>query len=362
MTDPLPVSKWSDLTKGPDGHFVEQAFTFGTSIWFMSTSNTCVLEFMEYDCITDTFNEAIPYPIQIAYRSVCTYKDDTIVIAANNWGIITFNTNTKLFSEPVKMPDVGNGAIVIAVGDYIHIFHGHANPQRDCYGRYPPHKYIVFSMKDGAVQTFEQQNSKFISVKAIQHDRVGGQNNNMLLAGFARIQCRRDIAQVIVSLILKYLKITEFYKFGGSRRVNCNDWGEQQKRSDAFFVGQMQDNYGAVPLEWTQTAKYSLKTKEGFLFNGIRDVFQSDGNIVFIGYREGNIYISIIGANGEQQLMRRSLPLPNQDIRAIALDHQQKLHLFGIKQLAAEKWERVHYCIPLQVIIENIVVDESVDS
>ena len=351
MPDSLPVAKCINMTAAPEDNYITHAFSLGTSIWLLVETDTWPVELMEYDCITDTFNELIPSPVQVTNPNVCTYKNDTIVIVDNERGIITFNINTKRFSEPIKIPDIGNGVAVIAVGNYIHIFHGDRNPSCDVYGEDAPHKYIVFSMKDEVVKTFREQNctSNTIGMQAIQHDRIDRQRTNTLIAGLGRILCKRDIAEVIVSLIFKYLKITEFYKFGGYLSdSNGQNW------SDSFFIGTMQDKYGAVPLRWTKTPKYSRKTKEHVLIS-TNNVFQSDGNIVFIGLRSDSIYISIIDANGEQQLMRRSLSLPTHEIRAIALDYQRKLHLFGIRQLAQREWKQLHNCILLQVIIDNVV-------
>ena len=373
MTDQLPVVEWNKLTPSPN--YIEHAFSFGTSIWLLVLKNDGNKGMIEYDCITDTFNKVIPCPVLTGYINVCRYKDDTIVIEANHPGIITFNINTKLYSEPVKMPvSVGPGANLIAVNNYIHIFHGHHNPQRDGQGRYAPSKYMIFSINNRVVETFEDKSCTFttIGVKAFSRNGVNDRRNKILIAGFGRICSGRDIAVVVVTMIFEYLKITEYYKFGGFDVYHPPNG----RPLDWFFIGQLQDEHGAKPLLWTPSPKYSLKTRSDEPVTRTSYVFQNGVDTVILGiawkyfrsdtgeisFAIGNYKISklsIIDVNGDQETFQRSIKLPMSvdSVNAVIMDHQKKIHFFGMKKNETKPeeniWEHTHHEIPLQIIIDN---------
>ena len=369
-TELLPAPKWNDLTplRSPDS--LSHALSLGTSIWLMTQREDGSQKLVEYDCITDTFNEAI----RTSYSNVCTYKNDTILIAANQWGIFTFNIETKTFSEPVKMPDVGGYATIFAVGDYIHIIHGHENPHFS--GR-PPHKYIIFSMKDRTVKTFEDKDYKYgpyavIHAKAIQHHGVNEQRTKTVIAGFGRIHFKEEIAVVVVSLIFQFLKMDKFYKFGGSNNKDCAN-----RSLDTFFIGSLQDDNGAAPVQWSETLEYSIKTDDDKLRSPPQlCVFRNVSDIVILGVihpgasgavERGNIYVSIIDPNGEQECMREWIQSPIYEycVHAVVMDFQGNVHFFGDDYKIGKKADpktgavavvRTHHAIPLQYIIDNAVV------
>ena len=367
LIEQLPIGEWNKLS--PASNFVNHACSFGTSIWLLVNTIAWPLELVEYDCVTDTFKESVPYPFQVAigYISVCTYKEDTIVIASNIRGIFTFDVNTKVFSEAVMIPNVGSDATIFAVGDHIHICHGGNNPSvtsRDAFGRYPPGKYIIFSMNDRVVKTFVDDSCSFTMthVNVVQRVRANKGITETMIAGFARLHCNKDIALVVVSIIFEYLKIVEFYKFGGG------DYRSDQgiyRPLDSFYIGKLQDDHGAKPIQWTQTPKYSLKTRDDNLCHR-HYVFQTDAGTVFLGFHWGDweirtkdIYVSSIDCDGKQQCMQRSIQSPILGIRvqAVVMDHQGNVHFFGEyfenEVISEEKRVRTHHAIPLQYIIDN---------
>ena len=275
--------------------------TFGKSIWIATRYYSQGKGLVEYDCSKDRIRQIVPYPhgFEPSQHTACKYKDDTIVIVDGKVGaIITFNVLTYTFTEPVSIPRVGNHCSAIAAGEYIHIFHGQHNSQ-----------YIVFSMNNGTVTTFEDDSARIHSV-AVTNGPDGA-----------------------------------FYKFGG--------YSSESGAVNPFFIGTLPDDNAAVPIQWTETSKFALKKplyRCGYV--------QYESFIVLFGGAtgssdDGTDSVFILDLNDEEESGWKSAaftcPVKGRYIGTV--DYRRNIHLFSYDQE-----DRAHVAIGLNSL--NIEMEE----
>ena len=233
---------------------------------------------VEYDCTTNTIKQVVSYPngVEPYYHTVCKYKDDTIVIAdGHNGVVVTFNVNTKIFSEPVSFSKVGSWCSAIAVQEYIHIFHGDENKKSE---------YVVYSMNERTANTSKDESS---SVPMSGVALTKGEGNT-------------------------------YYKFGGF------DYSTG-KPVNSFFIGSLTNNDGAKPLIWRQTNKFTLKKPPSHFGYVQRGPF-----IVILGGWSGDWEdtVSILDLRDDSGWRPSAFTCPLKTRYIATLDNDENIHLF----------------------------------
>ena len=251
---------------------------FGSSIWISTDYDDGEKGMVEYDCTTNTIKQVVSYPNGVApsYHTVCKYKDDTIVIADGYRGVVvTFNVNTKSFSEPVPIPKVGRWCSAIAVQEYIHIFHGQDNKKSE---------YVVHSMNERTVNTFKDESC---SVPMRDVAVTKGEGNT-------------------------------YYKFGGY------DWSTN-KPVNSFYIGSLTNNDGSKPLHWKKTNKFTLKKPLSYFGYVQREPFI----VILGGYSSGcEDIVCILDLRDDSGWKPAAFTCPIKSSYTATLDNDENIHLF----------------------------------
>ena len=133
-----------------------------------------------------------------------------------------------------------------------HIFQGNYNTKNE---------YIIISMKDRSVTTFNNQKYSGIMswVSIAKHNQSNTDDPTvefklLLIAGFCRIHSSKDVAAVITTMIFEYFNVMEFCKYGGWHiRGDRND-EDTHFASRSYFIGVLPRNNPAEPIEWTRSS------------------------------------------------------------------------------------------------------------
>ena len=251
----------------------------GTSIWFTSTRKRMIIEYHPDSESVGTII-AVPPEFKNAWSmSCCKYKDDSIVIIAhvqygpfilrkNSIGsnsiyskhsamdhLTIFNTKTLTFSNPKQLPKImGLNASCVAIGDFIHIFHGIRN--RDgC--------HLVYSVNHNKTrcsydETNDTNRQLFTAKAVVKPNDEHKASNKMLISGFIREHSGKHVPSVIVDIISRF-GIFEVFKFGGHQSQSAGSLPPHMISLDSFYIGTLENGDASQPIQWTLAPEYTLK-------------------------------------------------------------------------------------------------------
>ena len=142
------VEKWQKKSTGalPNAAVTAAPICFGSSIWIDADG------LVEFHLDSDTSSAKIHYPTAFMEEQwngsviTCKYKDDSIVVidGPRSFGIV-FNTKTRTYSDIFSFQgEFGCYSSCVAIGDYIHIFHGNGTGD-----------YTIYSLIDKSSQIFK---------------------------------------------------------------------------------------------------------------------------------------------------------------------------------------------------------------
>ena len=249
-------SKWQLIpSKNKHSYANQEAapISIGSSVWF-----TDIRGMVEVDLNSVANTQITPYPDTFAegkygFREMisCKYDDDFIVIIDPTSGQrgIVFDTITCEYSDTFSFRnssgnifDFDINSSCVAVGDYVHIFHG---------------GYCICSMIDQTSRKCNglEQSLRFNKVAVIKTQS----SSKMLISGFIRKQNRfqnggdihLQISAVIINIISRYSTF-ELFKFGGfdEHETVC---------TDSFYIGTLVKEEPSEPIHWELAPQYTLK-------------------------------------------------------------------------------------------------------
>lgn len=164
-----------------------------------------------------------------------------------------FDTKTRKYSDIFSFQrELGpySKSNCVAIGDYIHIFHGDD----------PSDYYIIYSSRDNSCRTFKcdpslptEQHLQFAVTKTGDSIDSYRSSTKTFVSGFTRMQSTGHIPAVIVDLISEFCRF-ELFKFGrrelGRDRTNC---------VDSFHIGTLKNGNPLEPIQWKLAPEYNLK-------------------------------------------------------------------------------------------------------
>ena len=314
--------------------------SFGTSIW-ISCDTDIHTGMVEYDCITNSLKPAIPFkwtaaPVFTHPDLSCDYSANQIALVFHV-GIVMFNLTTKQYNERILIPFDSLYKSCIAVGDYIHLFAGELDRRNG---------YAIFSRKDQTTTKFNDRSCPGHCMFAAVLKRVKIKSHEeklKLISGVARIHAKREIPDVMIWMICKYVSTTEFYKFGGADFRPYSYLG-------LFCIGHLPNDDPSQPIQWTEIPEFCLHGHG--LGSG---VVQKDCYIVTFGgrgelCRELSDEIWILNVDAQEQWKLSPMKCPERSGFVAVLDYQQNVHLFSWGLME----KNTHHCIPIDVIIASV--------
>ena len=134
----------------------------------------------------------------------------------------------------------------VAIGNYIHIFHGDYTRQGQGY-------YFVYSVNNNTNRTLKGCHSQpyrtllptAMRCPAIRTNDLCQSSNKMLISGFSRIQNDKPIPVAIIGLLSKFC-IFELFSF----TIGL---------TDSFYIGKLENGDPIKPIQWTLAPEYTLK-------------------------------------------------------------------------------------------------------
>ena len=120
-------AKWNSHTAALTHEIREQMIHIGQSLWYSTDYERGERGIVEYDTVSDQIKQIIKYPNNIKPRghSLCESNGNIYIIdGCENEQIISFNPETKQFTQMRQIRKIGANPSCIAMNDNIHIFHG----------------------------------------------------------------------------------------------------------------------------------------------------------------------------------------------------------------------------------------------
>ena len=303
----------------------------GSSLWIVNSHRI-----IEYHLDTNSVGAIFHHPRSFRNGiSTCLCRNNNSILITNGERCNIFDSKTRNFSDTISFPEkIGPGQLCVAIGDYIHIFHGLRNPDG---------LYIIYSSINHTVRTFKGHcciesnfNRHVLGRGIIKMNDCYQSSNKMLISGFARKQNDKPIPSVIVELILKF-SIFELFKLAG-----CNS-------NDSFCIGTVQNGNGAKPIQWKRAPEYNLKHpmhRPGYIQHGpfivtfgglarVRDIPHSIDDIYILDLRKNCGWI------------QSPIKCPKRGEYRAVLDETQRVHLLSFW------YDHELYCIKLSDVIPS---------
>ena len=336
------VSKWQKLSTGrlPNAAATVAPICIGSSIWVDADG---LVEFhSDSHTVSSKYRYPTPFIKEGWYGSVitCKYKGDSIVVIDGLRCIgIVFNTKTRKFSDIFSFQnEFGCYSSCVAIGDYIHIFHGNGTGND-----------VVYSLTDKSSRIIKDKHvaktgQTLYEIPVIKTNDCYQSTNKLLISGFARNQNGRHIPLVIVNLISKFYKF-ELFKFGG---LDLHDG----QCVDSFYIGSLENGDPSKPIQWRLVSQYKLNHPLGAFgyiqygpfivtFGGVSDDESSN-------CRTDDIYI--LDLRRDCGWIRSPIKCPQKAKYHAVLDSKQRIHL---QERTYFSWGHGnHYCINLNDIID----------
>ena len=309
----------------------------GLSIWFAqetgsvrgmiecypgsATSSISIIDYPTNFGQTRSMTErtSIPHMISNKYKAA-----SVLMVDPHKRSGIVFDTKTREYSAVFSFQPSGSIRFVnfdrssscIAIGDYIHIFHG-SNPRGS---------YTICSLKDNTFRNLvSQPHQNDLHYVAIVKSHGSYQaSSEKLISAFSRQQTASDIPSVVIDLVSQFL-LFELYKFGGRRRNPLNYFPV-----DTFYIGVLENGDAALPIKWTVKPNYRMKYPlKAFGYVHYGPFIVTFGGLIEHDFTDA---IYVLDLRSKSGWIQSQIKCPMKTTYHAVIDDTQTIHLFAAIQ------------------------------